>query len=81
MALSGLVHVFTTARRERDVATVRADMAEDQLADIQSWLAMWFVDSHEGARDFLREIALEHREKNPLPVDIGNGGSDAPITQ
>jgi len=53
---SGLVRTFQDAHLARE-------MAEDQLAEIETLLAQWFLDSNEGAREFLREIARHQRER------------------
>lgn len=43
----------------------RLTLAVDQEQQLEELLAQWFIDSNEGARTFLREIALEYREKHP----------------
>ena len=53
-----------------EVARLRARLAEDQERELEELLAQWFLDSHEGARAFLREIAKDHREQHPIrPVE------------
>ena len=38
-------------------------MAQDQLNEIRELVALWFLESDEGARDFLRAIAEMWREE------------------
>jgi hypothetical protein len=51
----------------------RVRMAEDQMGDFEELISQWFLDSNEGAREFLREIAEEHREKvHSQPVGVNS---------
>lgn len=41
----------------------RMALAEDQVNDVSQLLAEWFLDSNEGARTFLIEVAKMWREE------------------
>ncbi len=45
----------------------RVESAEQQFRHIQDLLVLWFVESDEGARQWLREIAKDHKRLNPKP--------------
>lgn len=49
-----------------EAARFRAQPPGHQQRELEELLAQWFLDSNEGAREFLREIAQEYREAHPV---------------
>ena len=62
--------------RYYEAALLRAQLAEDQERELEELLAQWFIDSDEGARAFLREIAAEHREAHPRVAQIAQANEN-----
>lgn len=60
MSLTNITTVFQATEQ-------RAQAAESQLLEQQQLIAQWFLDDNEGARQWLRAIAEEHRRAHPFP--------------
>lgn len=49
----------------------RMALAHDQVNDMSELLAQWFLDSNEGAREFLIEVAKMWREECLASTKVG----------
>lgn len=64
MSLANLGEQLRQWRELVAAAQTRANLAQAELKDCGELLAMYFLDSDPGARDFLRELAKIHRDDN-----------------
>lgn len=64
MSLATLGEQLAQWRELVAAAQTRANVAQTELKDCGELLAMYFLDSDPGAREFLRELAKIHRDDN-----------------